>query len=42
MPSMMNLLKVLKREEKNIIEGLEKYNLSNLEMIINHAIEETI
>lgn len=42
MPSMMNLLKVLKREEKNIIEDLEEDNLDNLDMIINHAIEETI
>lgn len=42
MPSMMKLLKVLKREEKNIIEDLEEDNLDNLDMIINHAIEETI
>ena len=42
MPSMMKLLRVLKKEEKNIIEGLEEDNLDNLDMIINHAIEETI
>ena len=42
MPSMMRLLKILKREEKSIIEDLEEDNLTNLDMIINHAIEETI
>ena len=42
MPSMMKLLRILKREEKNIIEDIEEDNLDNLDMIINHAIEETI
>lgn len=42
MPSMMNLLRILKREEKSIMEDLEEDNLDNLDMIINHAIEETI
>ena len=42
MPSMMKLLRVLKREEKMIINDLEESNLDNLDMIINNAIEETI
>ncbi len=42
MPSMMNLLKMLKIKEKVIIKDLEESKLDNLDMIINHAILETI
>ncbi len=42
MPSMKKLLQILKSKEKSIIDDLEEANLSNLDMIINRAIEETI
>jgi len=42
MPSMTKLVTVLKKYEKNILGDLEVANLDNLDMIINHAIEETI
>ena len=42
MPSMMKLLRNLKIKEKVIIKDLEESKLDNLEIIINHAIMETI
>lgn len=42
MPSMMRLLEILKIKEKVIIKDLEESRLDNLDMIINHVIEETI
>ena len=42
MPSMAKLLKILKKEEKNIISDFEKSTTTCLDMIINNAIEETI
>ena len=42
MPSMSKLLSILKREEKIIIRDLGESKLDNLDMIINHVIEETM
>lgn len=42
MPSMSKLLNLLKSKEKTILNDLEKSKLDNLDMIINHVIEETM
>ena len=42
MPSMSKLLKLLKIKEKVILDDLENSKLDNLDMIINHVIEETM
>ena len=42
MPTMMKLLRILRINQKNIINDLESDNFDNLDMIINCAIEEAI
>lgn len=42
MPSMKKLLKILKKEEQNILDDFHEAKTKSLDMIINHAIEETI
>ena len=42
MPSMKKLINILKSKEKIIIRDLGESKLDNLDMIINHVIEETM